>query len=392
MVPLIKPVLVPSRQPVGDLRGGVGTPYIAYDVKRNRYWLLFTGWSDPTGLKREGFVAPIDESLNVDLSQVRKILPSTFPEPAEYTNNTIRGLYNEAKDEFYVVSTHGKNSYIFVFDPDWNLKGYKPLIVRDYVWDSGAPIRPTGAYGNIRDALAVVPIENSEAIGLFMIRNVDDLNELKVEDWGELGRWGRGNDVIDFTTMPRFQVFVEVDSPNKWLLQTYIGPSLDEVWSINDLRDIAILEASLMPLLGIEDSFTQVGHPHYTTLPDGKPKLLLASFRDTWSIRPDTKKEGYTHEIWAVYVDEGIFNPSNYGELRGLFNGTESKWYYVPSADRLMVSVNGDAELHMKLDFHVDVEQVIKLSRGINTIDKPATWVKLKASTQVKATIKAIVK
>jgi hypothetical protein len=391
MVPLIRPVLVPSRLPVGDLRGGVGTPYMVYDVRRDRYWLLFTGWSDPTGLKREGFVAPVDEGLNVDLSGLRKILPSTFPEPAEYTNNAIRGLYNEARDEFYVTSTHGKDAYIFVFDHEWVLKGYK-VLVGGFNKDSGFPIRPTGAYGNIRDALAVAPIGDSSAVGLFMVRNFDDLNELKVEDWGELGRWGRGNDVIDFTTMPRFQVFVEVDSPNKWILQTYIGPSLDEVWAIDDLKNVALLEASLMPLLGVEDSLTQIGHPHYTTLPDGKPKLLFASFRDTWSTRPDTKREGYTHEIWAVYVDESIFNPASYGELRGVFTGVESKWYYVPHADRLLVSISGEAELHQKLDLHDEVEQVTKLSRGINVIDKPATWVKIKAGVQVKATIKVVTK
>ena len=387
----IKPVLLPFKLPVGDLRGGVGTPYVVYDARRDKYWLLFTGWSDPTGLKREGFVAPIDEGLNVDLSGLRKILPSSFPEPADYTNNTVRGLYNEARDEFYVVSTHGKNAYFFVFNHDWELKGYKPLIVRDYVWDSGVPIRPTGAYGSIRDALAVAPIDSSRAIGLFMIRSIDDLSGLKIEDWGELGRWGSGNDVIDFTTLPRLQVFVEVDSPSKWVLQTYIGPSLDELSSINDLRDIMLLEASLMPLLGLDDSFTQVGHPHYTTLPDGKPKLLIASFRDTWSIRPDTGKEGYTHEIWAVYVNEGIFNPRNYSELRGLFNGSESKWIYVPGASRLMISASSDAELHMKLDLHDDEVDVIKLSKGLNTVSNPATWVKVRAKTQIKATIKAVV-
>ena len=386
----IRPILIPSKLPVGDLKGGVGTPYIVYDVRRDRYWLLFTGWSDPTGLKREGFVAPIDEDLNVDLGQLKKILPTTLPEPADYTNNAVRGIYNEARDEFVVTSTHGKNAYIFVFDPEWNLKGYKVLL-SGFGKDSGVPIRPTGAYGNIRDALAVTPVGDSSAIGMFMVRNFDDLGELKVEDWGELGRWGRGNDVIDFVTMPRFQVFVEVDSPNKWVLQTYIGPSIDELSSITDLKDISILQASLMPLLGIDDSFTQVGHPHYTTLPDGEPKLLFASFRDTWSIRPDTKREGYTHEIWAAYVDESIFSPESYGELRGLFSGNESKWIYVPRAGRLIVSISGEAELIQKADIHDDEAQVVKLSKGVNIIEKPLTWVKIRASGQVKATIKAVI-
>ncbi|ABW02213.1 hypothetical protein [Caldivirga maquilingensis] len=388
---LVKPVLLPYRVPVNDLKGGVGTPYVIYDVRRDRYWLLFTGWSDPTGLKREGFVAPIDESLNVDLSQLKKILPSSFPEQVDYTNNAVRGIYNTARDEFYVTSTHGKDAYILVFDHDWNLKGYRKLI-EGFSKDSGVPIKPTGAYGSIRDAIAVTPIGDSSAIGVFAIRSIDDLNTLKVEDWGELGRWGRGNDVIDFTLMPRLQVFVEVDSPNRWVLQTYIGPALDELNSISDLANMGILEASLMPLLGVEDSFTQIGHPHYTVMPDGKPKLLVASFRDTWSNRPDTKKEGYTHEIWAIYInDEVVFNPSSYGELRGVFNGTESKWYYLPKASRLMISVSGDAELNMKLDLHDDDVEVIQLSKGLNTVSNPATWVKVKANTRIKAVIKAVV-
>ncbi|MFP3483969.1 MAG: hypothetical protein RXN82_05125, partial [Caldivirga sp.] len=76
----------------------------------------------------------------------------------------------------------------------------------------------------------------------------------------------------------------------------------------------------------------------------------------------------------------------------GVFTGVESKWYYVPHADRLLVSISGEAELHQRLDLHDEVEQVAKLSRGINVVDKPATWVKIKAGAQVKATIKAVTK
>lgn len=382
--------MIPAKQPLPDLRGGVGTPYIVYDARRDAYWFLFTGWSDPTGSKREGYAAPIDEALNVDLGKLRKILPSDFPAPAGYTNNAVRGLYNEARDEFLVTSTHGEDAYIAAFGADWSLKGHK-ILIKGFRKDSGLPIRPTGAYGNIRDALAVAPIGDSSAIGIFALRNVDELGELAVEDWGELGRWGAGNDVIDFTLMPRLQVFVEVDTPSRWVLQTYIGPSLDEV-ALSDLRNIALLEASLMPLLGLDDSFTQVGHPHYTTLPDGRPKLLLASFRDTWTRRPDTGREGYTHEIWAVYVDEAIFDPRSYGELRGRFQGAESKWYYVPGAERLYVAVDGEAELVQRLDLRDEVEETVELSKGINVVERPVTWVKIRAKAPVKATIKAVMR
>ncbi|MBP1358159.1 MAG: hypothetical protein JZD40_06725, partial [Sulfolobus sp.] len=180
---------------------GVGTPNIIYDVKRDKNWLLFTGWKDPVGLKREGFVALIDESLNVNLSTIKKILPQDFPEKANYTNNVVRGLFNAVRDEFIVTTSHGNKIFLVTYDKDWNLKSYKELMVFKDVRDFGLPIRATGAYGNIKDAIAVTPDpENSNAIKIYHIKDVDDINKATVEDWGEIGRWG-GNDVIELTIL-----------------------------------------------------------------------------------------------------------------------------------------------------------------------------------------------
>ena len=386
---MIKPVLLPQKSPVSEIKGGVGTPYVIYDGRRDKHWLLFTGWTDPSGSKREGFVAPIDESLNVDFSNVKKILPSNFPSEVNYTNNAVRGFYNEARDEFYVTSTHGDSAYFFVFDPEWKLKGYK-LLIKDLKKDSGLPIRPTGAYRTMHDAIAVSPNADSMGIKAYIVKNVDDLDKINIEDLGDIGIWGRTNDVLDFTLIPRFQVFAEMDTASKWMLHTFIGPSLDELFLPDDIKQIGLLQGSLMPLLGLDDSFVQVGHPHYTTEPDGKPKLFFASFRDTFSNRTDTGKEGYTHEIWVVDVDTSIFDLRSYGELRGKFKGKESKWYYVSNTRKLLISLNGEAELQLKLDIKDEVNEVIKLSKGINIIDKPTTWIKLTSPSEISATIKTL--
>lgn len=49
---MIRPIILPPKSPFSDIKGGVGTPYVIYDSKRDKHWFLFTGWSDLKGLKR----------------------------------------------------------------------------------------------------------------------------------------------------------------------------------------------------------------------------------------------------------------------------------------------------------------------------------------------------
>ena len=173
------------------------------------------------------------------------------------------------------------------------------------------------------------------------------------------------------------------------MLHTFVGPSLDEIFLPDDIKQIGLLQGSLMHLLGL-DVFVQVGHPHYTTEPDRKSKLFFASFRDTFSNRTGTGKEGYTHEIWVVEVNTSIFDPRSYSELKGKFKGEESKWHYVSNAKKLIISLNSETELHLKLDIKDEMNKVIKLSKGINVIDKPTTWIRLISPSEITATIKAL--
>lgn len=379
------PILLPYGSPVPDLKGGVATPNLVYDPVRDKKWMVFTGWSDPKGLKRECYVAAMDDAMNVDLKTCKKILPMNFPVETNYTNNTVRCAFNQARDEYYVTSSHGPKIILTVFDGRWERKGHKELLDFGKVKDAGFPVRPFGVYGAGSSALGVSPNLASDAVDVYMVRDFDDVSKAKAENLGEVARWGKGNDVIDLVTVPRFQIFVEHDTPSKWALQTYVGPTPDEV-TANDYSSIATLGASIMPLLGLDDSFVQIGHPHYTTLPDGRPKMLVAAFRDSWSTQRDTSKEGYHHEIWSVGVKTSVFDPRSYPELKGSFAGTKSKWYYVAGGRKLLVHASAPGTLESVLSLSDD-PAANDITKGLNVIDSPATWVRLSFSSTERATL-----
>jgi len=392
--PEIRKVLIPYEVGIRDISGGVGTPNVVYDVRRGIYYLLFTGWSDPVGLKREAFIVEVDRDFNIRWDTLKKILSRDFPEPVNYSHSVVRGVYNPVLDEFIVTSSHENRVYIYKFDPEWRLKEYRVLFEYPSTRDFGAPIKPFGAYGRLHDAITVTPAhEDMTYIKIFTLRNIDEFSKLEVVDHGEAGRWGSGNDVIDMATIPRIQVFVEHDTFSKWSVHTFIGPTPDEV-KAEHLGDIFMLEGSLTPLLPIDDNLVQVGHPHYTTLPDGVPKILLASFRDTWSSRRDTGREGYTHEIWSVRVDQRVFDPRSYGVLRGIVVGRESKWVYVHSAERINIVPRKSCEGHVLYKNSLEDEasaEPLKLEKGRRaSIEAPTIWISFRFSDDCYASVTAI--
>ncbi|MFP3220097.1 MAG: hypothetical protein RXR41_02985, partial [Candidatus Marsarchaeota archaeon] len=281
-----KKVLTPY-EGIEGLRGGVGTPNVVYDVRRDAHWLVFTGWDDPSGMRREVWTAKIDERLVVDKSTVKRIIPADFPVRQDYTNNTVRVIYNAVRDQFILTTTHGNAGYIYYFRPDWTMITYKKLV--EGVGDHSIPIRPLGCYGKNHDALTVVP--RGADIVLGELSGLDEVSSVTFKEISIASEWGSSNDVLDLVTVPRLAAFVEEDSTNKWLLHAFLGPSFDEL-SYAFLPEFGMLHGSLMPLLGLSDEFVQVGHPHYTTEPDGVPRLFFASFRDSWSSTPSTSREG----------------------------------------------------------------------------------------------------
>ncbi|MEM2849816.1 MAG: hypothetical protein QXI36_06050 [Candidatus Bathyarchaeia archaeon] len=342
VIPVVRPQELKENFP--DFSGGVGTPYIVFNSSTGEKWLLFTGWRDPVGLKREGAVAPMERDLTVNVSRIKKILPSGMI-PGTYTMNAVRGLYNPVREEFIVTVTQDSEAYVFWFDSNWNRLGFKRIL--EGVGDHGIPFKPMGAYGYLHDAVAVIP--SGEKIKLLSIRNVDDFENIRVEDYGIAAWHGGGNDVLDLLLMPRISVITESDEFGKWVLKMFMGPPLSDVKGLDPksgIPVIGLLEGDILPNLMVDDVFTQIGHPHYTTEPDGYPKILFSSFRDTWSTRRDTGREGYVHEIYAVYVDHSIFDPRSYGVLKDrVFVQTQrelpGKWYWTGSAKKALLIYSG---------------------------------------------------
>jgi len=125
IVTVLRPQDIRSDFP--DFSGGVGTPYILFNSNTGEKWLLFTGWKDPVGLKREVAVALMEKDMSVDTKRIRKILSSDFM-AGSYTMNAVRGVYNPVRDEFIVTVTQDDGAYVFWFDSDWNRVGFQCIL------------------------------------------------------------------------------------------------------------------------------------------------------------------------------------------------------------------------------------------------------------------------
>ncbi|MFQ1020764.1 hypothetical protein [Tardisphaera saccharovorans] len=391
---IVKKVLTPY-EGIEGLVGGVGTPNVVYDVRRDKHWLVFTGWSDPTGMRREIWAAQMMKDLSLDRSTLKRVIPSEFPERESYTNNTVRAIYNAVRDQFILTTTHGKGGYIYYFRPDWTLITYRKIV--EGVGDHSIPVRPLGCYGKNHDALTIIPRGQDLVLG--QITDVDDSERVKFTEMGVAAEWGESNDVLDLVTVPRLAAFVEEDATNKWLLHSFLGPSLDDIYS-GFLSQVGLLHGSLMPLLGLSDEFVQVGHPHYTLEPDGKPKLFFAAFRDSWSATPSTSREGYAHEIWEVEVGPELFKNESYGVLSdkaiSQTRQSPSKWYFVGGARSLLLMVTGvkeGARVELRERANVKDEDATSLfelkSNSKIVVPDPAPYVSVSADPSVSVTLTA---
>ncbi|MEM1582005.1 MAG: hypothetical protein QXK89_05795 [Candidatus Bathyarchaeia archaeon] len=404
VIPVLRPQELKRDFP--DFSGGVGTPYIIFNSLTGEKWLLFTGWKDPVGLKREGAVAPIEKDLSIDVNRIKKILPSGVI-PGTYTMNAVRGIYNPVRDEFIVTVTQDREAYVFWFDSSWNKLGFKRIL--EGVGDHGVPFKPIGAYGYLHDAVASIP--SGEKIKLLSIKDVDDFERARVEDYGVAAWHGGGNDVLDFLLMPRISVITESDEFGKWVLKMFMGPPLSDVKGLDPkggIPVIGLLEGDILPNLMVDDLFTQVGHPHYTTEPDGHPKILFASFRDTWSTRRETGREGYVHEIYAVYVDYSIFDPRNYGVLKDrVFVQSQrelpGKWYWTGPAKKALLIYSGANRTKVSIEMCeatslINSEDYVATclempeNCGKITLDNPAPFIKVNSMKPAEGSLWLILK
>ncbi|MCD6510294.1 MAG: hypothetical protein J7L11_07920 [Thermoprotei archaeon] len=402
----IVPILRPQEagKEIRDLSAGVGTPNVLFNSDTGERYLLFTGWRDLNGLKREGWIAPLEKDLSVDLTRARKILPSDLI-PGDYTMNAVRGVYNPVRGQYIVTVTHDDKGFMFWFSSDWELMAHKQIL--SGIGDHGIPFKPIGAYDFIHDAIGMIPAPLSkqgpailQGLKFLGIRNFDDPKKVRVEDYGWCSWHGMLNDVADLVLMPRISALVECDTFGKWALKIFLGPSLHAVRGLDPrsgIPQIGLLCGDLMPKLMIDDIFVQVGHPHYTTEPDGVPKVFFASFRDTWSSRNDTKREGYVHEIYAVYVNDDIFDARSYGVLTDTIISKErgetcSKWYWVGEARSILLLIRGsvkradivvkEATMLLEVEAHETIRYEITEDKRKIIVQDPAPLIRVETSSK----------
>ncbi|RLF14534.1 MAG: hypothetical protein DRJ66_05860 [Thermoprotei archaeon] len=355
----IVPVMEPYNLPKPELRGDVGSPCIVYNPFEPCYYLLFLGEKDPAKPLREVWVAPMEKDLTVDLRNAKQLVkratvkelslkgtPILVPMKRDLYLSAVRAVFNAAKREYIMTLSIGKHAYIFYFDEEWNLSSYHEVYSES--GDHGFPIAPIGAYGREHQALTTIPKGNLVKLGYF--DNVDSPTHVSlILDKGYAFQHGFANDVCDLTLLPRIALFYESDEFGQWKVKIGLGPSTADFAHHREPGvefNVGFLVAYLQSILPFHSQYIQIGHPHYTTYPDGKPKLLVACFRDTWSTRPETGREGYRHEIHAVYLDDiRIFDPRTYGVMRDTIlsseRGNVSKWYDVSEATRITLMISG---------------------------------------------------
>ena len=352
----VVPILDPHNLPLEDLRGDTASGCIVYNHPEKQHYLLFHGEKPPKkGYRqlREIWVAPIHKDLTVDLESAKKIVPQTN----EHLS-AVRGVFNVARREYIVTFARGKTGYVHYYDEEWNLKACKQVYSES--GDHGFPIAPLGCYGRQHQAITTIPAGPSNMfakVGYF--DNIDSPENVKLMlDEGYAFQHGSGNDVCDLTLIPRMALFYESDEYSQWHLKIALGPPTTELPGKPAEPGlefkIGFLVGSLQAVIPVHSQYIQTGHPHYTVYPDGEPKLLIAPMTDTWSSRPNTGIEGYTHALHAVYLEEtNIFDPRTYGSLSDKIispeRGSVSKWYYTSESKTLVLIVTNVPENGSKI-------------------------------------------
>ena len=408
-------MMEPHRLPIIDLRGNVGSPCIVYNPFEPCYYILFLGEKEPAQALREVWVAPIEKDLTIDLNNAKRLVqrdshieapsfkgtPILVPLKRDARLSAIRGIFNATRREYILTLSIGKHTYVLYFDEDWNLKSYRKVYSNS--GDHGFPLAPIGAYGREHQALTTIPKGPLVKLGYF--DNIDSPEKVSlILDKEYAFQHGWANDVCDITLLPRIALLYESDEFAQWKVKIALGPpTIDFGYHKKPGIEfnIGFLVAYLQSILPFHSHYVQIGHPHYTVYPDGKPKLLVACFRDTWSSRPDTGREGYRHEIHAVYLNNtDIFNPKTYNTLKDTIispqRGQTSKWYYIQQATKVVLLITG-----IKNTTKIQVNEASSIEEALDqeyitttlpetttptkiTIENPAPTIRIK--TQQKGT------
>jgi hypothetical protein len=302
---------------------GVGTPFIVRDPDTYQPYMLFTAWSDPSGLAKQIWVAPIDEDLVVDVSRAKKIADgSLFNVTGLLTVHAYWDDYNEQWvlfTTFYDGPAPNVAGVIFV-DKDFNVRDKQMLTFT----------KADGSFVNLGDAgISPVPLHDRTVLllagtdkNLFLLPGGNKrplpspkhINYVATEVADRPFRitplyFGDKFDVHQLLLLDQGLVML-TDSHNRghWFIQVLYGAEKDWVKVNIGITWVPfVFVAPILPPLTIY--FTGVvgnmNHPHYTNLLK-EPYLFFA--------RAPTRywggKRRYAYDIWVARIDpDCVFSP-----------------------------------------------------------------------------------
>ncbi|MEM4847496.1 MAG: hypothetical protein QW794_07040 [Thermosphaera sp.] len=304
---------------------GVGSPFIVRDPDTLQPYILFTAWNDREGLRREVWVAEIDEDL--ETRNFKRIATGALFDVDGL--NTVTAFWDDYNEEWVFACTaygapKASYGYFIFFDKRWNVKTTQ-IIDFESTFDSTVWTPPLADAG-----IGMVPLFNNYLIltaGFDTNRSMWYITDYRLRPLPSpiIGNVEGGT---RFHLAPSYfanyrdvhQLFVYnnqlimlsecVKQTQLWGLEICYGPEKD--WGV--VGDTPMIgrfhmpSALIFPYVPLDHTFTVANtaqHPHYTALL-GRPLLFFIT-SPTWEAGGARK---YAHEIWATNIrPEEAFNP-----------------------------------------------------------------------------------
>ena len=387
---------------------GVGTPFIVRDLDTYQPYMLFTAWSDTSGINREIWVAPIDEDLVVDVSKAKKIADGSLFNVSGL--NTVNAYWDDYNEQWVLFSTFyggpASNVAGVIFtDKDFNVKNSQTITFKK-ADNTDVPLLDGG--------VSVLPLYNKSVLlsagfadrGLFLIsdgsvRPLPDPTQINYAVVGNSNRpfnvipiHFRGSaDIHQILLLNQGIVMLSELTHNRsqWFIQVYYGAQKDWIVTTNYIPFVFV--APILPPLPIHftDVVGNLGMPHYTNLIK-EPYLFFVRF-PTWDWGGSRR---YAHDIWVTRIDpDYVFNPigkvlisGGLTEIRDIPNvipiptfGAKKIviYLYGVSSNGTLTLTESNSPYHIYKQTNIIYQTTYSVNTGYNKIvvDNPASWISL---------------
>jgi len=387
---------------------GVGTPFIVRDLDTYQPYMLFTAWSDTSGINRQIWVAPIDEDLVVDVSKAKKIADGSLFNVSGL--NTVNAYWDDYNEQWVLFSTfYGGPALnvagVIFTDKDFNVKNSQTITFKKA--DNTDVILSDGG-------VSVLPLYNKGVLlsagyesdrGLFLI---SDGSARPLPDPTQINYAVVGGSNKPFSVISnQFRVKADIhqilllnqgivmlseltDHRYQWFIQVYYGAQKD--WIVTTYVPFVFVTPILPPLtIHFTDVVGNLGQPHYTNLIK-EPYLFFVRFPTfNWG-----GSRRFAHDIWVTRIDpDYMFNPIG----KVLISGGTNEIYNIPNvipiptfgAKKIViylhgVSSNGTLTLsESNSPYHIynQTDRRYQTTYSVNTgsnkivVDNPSSWISL---------------